>query len=381
MCNEMKAQIKTALNKVSSLDCQVILLVFITKILIIIYGGQSYQVTLDKPVSSLYGWFEIWAKWDANRYLDIAKYGYKAVGEGSENIAFFPLYPFLTGIAGFFAGDTLIGAFIVSAIASVALGLLFRRLVNLDYAEDVARSSVLFLFIFPTSYFLHIPYTESLFLALSIGCFYAVRKQYWQIAGLLGYFACISRINGLILLPVIFIELLLLYKETKKIDWQWLWLLLIPTGFLSYLLLNYQIFGDPFAFTKFQKNFWFKELTFPWVGIKGKWRTFMYDTPSSSQMVGYQELFFVGLGFACTVWGWFKLRASYSIWMTFNWLLFVSTSFILSVPRYTITMFPIFILFAEFSSKRFWVNLLITLWSILFLGLFISQFVTGKWAF
>lgn len=374
----MKEQVKTALNKIPGVDWQVILLVLTTKILIIIFAVQSYQTFLNKPV---YRWLGIWAQWDANRYLSIATEGYKTTGEGSENIAFFPLYPMLTAIAGFFVRDTLLGAFIVSAIASIAAALFLRRLVNLDYTEEVSRLSVWFLFIFPTSYFLHIPYTESLFLAISIGCFYMVRKENWLGAALLGELACMSRINGLILLPAIAVELFLLYRQTKKVDLRWLWLLLIPLGFFSYLFINYYIYGSPFAFTTFQKNFWYKELKFPWVGIKGKWDTFMYGDPSGAMMVGYQELFFVTLGFAATIWSWFKLRASYSVWMTFNWLLFVSTSFILSVPRYTLAMFPIFIIFGEVSSKRFWAYTLITVWSILFLGLFIIRFVTGDWAF
>jgi Gpi18-like mannosyltransferase len=377
----MKETIKTVLNKVPTLDWQIILLVVIAKVLIIVFAGQAYQIISDKPISSLHGWFEIWAQWDANRYLDIARDGYTAVGEKNVNIAFFPLFPILTYFVGTIVNDILIGGFIVSGIASIAVGLLLRRLVNLDYSDEVSRLSVFFLFIFPTSYFLHIPYTESLFLAFSIGCFYAVRKQNWLAAGLLGQFACMSRINGLILLPVIAVELFLIFRETKKINWQWLWLMLIPMGFFSYLLLNYHVFQDPFAFTKFQKSFWDKELTWFWVGIKQKWGTFRYGTPSEAYMVGYHELFFVALGFACTVWSWFKLRTSYSVWMTINWLLFTSTSWILSVPRYTIAMFPIFILFAEISSKRFWLNALITIWSILLMSLFICRYVMGTWAF
>lgn len=377
----MRENLKEFLNRIPSADWQVVSLVLIAKTLIMVFAVQSYQIVLDKPLSSSYRWLSIWAQWDANRYLNIATEGYKAVGEGSENIAFFPLYPMLTAIAGIFVRDTLIGAFIVSAIASLATGLLLRRLVALDYTEEVSRLSVWFLFIFPTSYFLHIPYTESLFLSLSIGCFYMVRKGNWLAAALLGELACMSRINGLILLPAIAVELFFIYRQTKKFDTRWLCLLLIPLGFLSYLFINYYVYGNPFAFTIFQKNYWYKELAFPWAGLKGKWDTFAFSEPSESLMVGYQEVFFVALGVAATVWSWFRLRTSYAVWMTLNWLLFVSTSFILSVPRYTLAMFPLFIIFGEVSSKSFRVYTLITVWSIVFLGLFIIRFITGIWGF
>jgi hypothetical protein len=66
--------------------------------------------------------------------------------------------------------------------------------------------------------------------------------------------------------------------------------------------------------------------------------------------------------------------------MTGNWLLFVSVSFVLSVPRYTLTMFPIFILFAMLASRRVWFAV-ITIWSLLYLSFFACMFAWGRWAF
>jgi hypothetical protein len=66
--------------------------------------------------------------------------------------------------------------------------------------------------------------------------------------------------------------------------------------------------------------------------------------------------------------------------MTLNWALFAAASFIMSVPRYTLVMFPIYILFAKLAASRFWSNV-ITIWSILYLALFVSLFVQGRWAF
>ncbi len=51
-----------------------------------------------------------------------------------------------------------------------------------------------------------------------------------------------------------------------------------------------------------------------------------------------------------------------------------------SMPRYTLTMFPIFFLFAFAGEKRFW-NALITTWSLLSLALFSGLFVRGWWVF
>jgi hypothetical protein len=63
-----------------------------------------------------------------------------------------------------------------------------------------------------------------------------------------------------------------------------------------------------------------------------------------------------------------------------NWLLVTSVTFVEGMPRYSLTMFPIFMLFALTSKNRFW-SALIMVWSPLFLALFASFFVRGWWAF
>jgi hypothetical protein len=105
-----------------------------------------------------------------------------------------------------------------------------------------------------------------------------------------------------------------------------------------------------------------------------------YPTPSEAEMVGAQELFFVALGFVCTIISWLKLRPVYAMWMTGCWILSASVSFFRSMPRYTLTMFPIFILFALLGKNRFWAGVL-TVWSLLLFALFAVLFAHGEWAF
>jgi len=50
------------------------------------------------------------------------------------------------------------------------------------------------------------------------------------------------------------------------------------------------------------------------------------------------------------------------------------------MPRYTLTMFPIFILFGLLGRNRFWTGVL-TVWSLLLFALFALLFTGGEWAF
>ncbi|MDQ6788271.1 MAG: glycosyltransferase family 39 protein [Acidobacteriota bacterium] len=363
------------------LNHNVVATVLIIKVLILVFGSQSYQVVTDQQLNQTNSFFGIWKRWDAVHYLDIAQLGYTAVGEHRFMIVFFPLYPALTAMFNTVFGDYLVSAFLVSGIASIALGLVFRELVRLDYSEKIAQFSVLFLFIFPTSFVLHIPYTESLFLALTVGCFLAARKRSWITVGVLGALACLTRINGLILFPALAFEVWEEYRETLKFNRKWLCLILIPAGFGAYLFLNYYVTGNPTMFMEYQREHWNRYLRFPYYGIVETWKSIFNRTPSSAVMTGFEELLFVLIGLFATVAGWRRLRNSYRVWMAANWLLFVSTSFVLSVPRYTLVLFPLFILMAVSAARSWRLNVLFIVWSILFLSLFTTQFVRGWWAF
>ena len=103
------------------------------------------------------------------------------------------MYPWLVRAGALLFGNYHVTAILISAIASVAAGLLLQRLTRRDFGDEVARYAVWFLFIFPTSYFLHIAYTESLFLALALGCLLAARTDRWAVAGVLGAAASLTR--------------------------------------------------------------------------------------------------------------------------------------------------------------------------------------------
>ena len=372
---------KNLKEKLVGLDWQLAAVVLITKFLVLFLIFQAYQVLYQTPANSPGGFFDIWKRWDAIHYLDIAQYGYTTEGERKFDLAYFPLYPFLAGIAGFIIGNYVVGGLVVSGIFSIVAAYFLKKITLLDYSAETALAAVFFLFIFPTSYFLHLPYTESLFLALTIGSFYFARKGNWLWAGVFGLFASMTRINGLFLVPALLFEIYYEYQAAKSFNRKWLWVLLVPFGFLYYLAVNYYVTGDALAFLTFQKEHWSKNLDFPWKGIIEKFRAFFYRSSAESMMTGFQELLFIIIGFLATAFSCLKQRKSYSVWMTLNWLLFVSTSFILSVPRYTLTLFPMFIAFAFLSEKNYSLKVLITVWSILYLGFFTALFASGRWAF
>jgi hypothetical protein len=66
--------------------------------------------------------------------------------------------------------------------------------------------------------------------------------------------------------------------------------------------------------------------------------------------------------------------------MAGNWLLFVSTSFVMSTPRYVLTLFPMYVSLALASRSR---GALVAISAVSIAGLvyFAGRFATGAWAF
>ncbi len=96
------------------------------------------------------------------------------------------------------------------------------RLVAVDLGERVGRWSAILLLVFPTAYFLHIGYTESLFLALAFGSLWMGRSGRWWDAGVLGALAALTRINGLVLIPALAVEAWLQWRRDRRVRTSWL---------------------------------------------------------------------------------------------------------------------------------------------------------------
>jgi len=358
---------------------QIIAVVIALKIVLFLFAGQTYQVLTDKSLVTLFDWLHIWHRWDALHYQKLAEFGYTATGPMRPSMVFYPLYPWLIRLFTFLTNDYVVSSFIISAAATVVACVIFYNLIRLEYSRQTALCSVWFLVIFPTSYFLHIGYTESLFLALALGCIYSARTNNWMLAGIIGALACLTRANGLVLIPALGIEIIHQFWTTRRWRSDWLWVVLIPLGFCGYLAVIGNAAGDPFAFMAIRTEAFYISTAPPWTGVMlaiGQ----IGGSPVQAQIVGVQEFTFIVLGFVCAIFSWFKLRPIYSVWITCCWLLVVSVNYVASVPRYTLTMFPIFILFALLARQRFWLAV-ITVWSLVYLGFFSALFTSGRWAF
>lgn len=381
-------------------DRRLIGLTWLVKLGVLLVGAIAYVWFRNGVIDDQGDLLRMWSRWDAPHYLDLVVFGYRD-GDSSGligphgyrsvypddlalYIVFYPLFPWLATVVNVVVDDPLVSAFVVTTVASMFVAPLLYRLVRHDEDASVALRAAWFLLIFPTAYFLHIGYTEALFMALVLGSFLAARTERWWLAGALGGLAALARINGLILIPALaaeaFTQWLQRPPEARRLRVEWLAIGLVGVGFAIYLALNYAIYGTPFEFLRVQQQHWFKSLAAPWDAIGGAFNWFRDDKPDNRLMYGFMELLFVGIGLAGTIFAAFRFRPSWFVWMAGNLLLFVSTSFLLSTPRYALTLFPLFAALALVSART-WLLVLLSAVSIVGLVYFTGRFATGVWAF
>ncbi|HYM52036.1 MAG TPA: mannosyltransferase family protein [Candidatus Dormibacteraeota bacterium] len=370
-------------------------LALLIKLALLALGVVAYLLVVHGTIGGPLDVLDIWNRWDTPHYLDVAVHGYmeydpgitptySKTGDLDLFIVFYPLYPWLTGALNWIVHEPLVSALTVTTVASLFVAPLLYRLVRLDEGDAVALRAAWFLLIFPTAFFLHIGYTEALFLALALGSFLAARTERWWLAGMLGGLAALTRVNGLILIPALAAEAATQWfaqpSGERRLRPAWLAIGLVPVGFAVYLGVNLAVYHDAFAFLRIQDVHWFKSLAPPWDGIAVALEWFERGDPDVALMYGAMELVFVGLGAVATLHAMLRFRPSWFAWMAGNWILFISTAFIVSVPRYSLTLFPLFVSMA-LAARRTTVLLTLSVASIAGLAWLSARFATGAWAF
>lgn len=163
-----------------------------------LHGAQRGIQIVAAPTSDWQQYvFSPWLRWDSNFYLDIAAHGYGAPGSS----AFLPLYPLLIRIAGFVLAGSLVAAALVLSTCTTfaALLLLYRLALRLTGSSAVATGTIAAACLLPIAFFFVAPYTESLFLALSLGTVLAALDGRWGRAALLAALASLTRQQGVLL--------------------------------------------------------------------------------------------------------------------------------------------------------------------------------------
>jgi hypothetical protein len=156
--------------------------------------GIPHQALVASP------WGQAWVGVDTHYYFGIARSSYPHPhGALPTDYAFFPGYPLAIRALAFIHNPYAAGL-TISLLSLLAAAIVLFRLICMDYGAEVARWTLVFLFVFPGAYVLSDVMSEALFLLLTVACAYQCRLGRWGLAALLGALAAVTRPVGVLTL-------------------------------------------------------------------------------------------------------------------------------------------------------------------------------------
>ena len=401
---------------------------------VLAFGFGPARKVFDPPgVTRGFGWLGNLlaapaARWDGAWYLVIAHYGYRPdLGAyTSSRTAFFPLYPLgLSAIAHLGVPPMLAG--VLLSLGAFALALYgIHRLTALELARagedkdpagsgEVARLAVIVTAFAPMAFFFSAVYSESLYLALSVGVFWCARQGRWAWVGALGALAAATRSAGVVLLlPA---AMLYLYgpREDLAPDFlavaRWrpryrlrrdvLWLGLVPAGlalYMGYLALS----GGDALMPFHAQDVWSRHFAGPyggvWDGIKAAFagarqllsfqgRHVYFPAAGGSPFIsaGHNLLLLAFLAAAVpAIVGVLRmLPLAYGVYVLAALALPLSYPVapqpLMSLPRFLVVLFPLSIWLAAWLAAHPRAQRPVLVSSAVLMALFVAQFATWHW--
>ncbi len=413
-------------------------------------GQVAVRNAFNPPhVTSGFGWLGDLlvapaARWDAAWYLVIAHYGYHpelGVFTASRS-AFFPLYPLgVRGISELSVPPVLAG--VLLSLGALALALYgIHRLTALELGRllgprgelsmrgagvdgpvlavrgrDAARLAVLVTALAPMAFYFSAVYSESLYLALSVGVFWCARQGRWAWVGVLGALAGATRSAGLVLaLPVV---MLYLYgpREDREPDFppgRWriggvryrvrgdaLWLLALPVGVVAYA--TYLALAGGSALEPFHaQEVWNRHFAGPYVGV---WDAARAAFDGARQLLSFQRRHvyfelaggdpFVSAGHNVMLFAFLaaaipaivgvlrRLPLAYGAYVLAALALPLSYPVaaqpLMSLPRFLVVLFPLSMWLGAWLAEHPRARVPVLLASALLLAFFAEQFATWHW--
>lgn len=359
----------------------------------LLLAGMAAAMLLSDGGLTWEGAFQQLQRWDAAHYIRLIEEGYQGYTENGQHLflVFFPGYVWAARLLRLVIPSTALAGTALSCLCYGGACCYLYRLAGEAYNSRVARDALLYMSLFPFSFFSGLVMTEGLFLLATTGaCWYAWRGK-WLAFGLFGALAALTRMTGLLVIAVGVIRLLEAYRPLeppvgKSLGRCWkplllrLPLTLLPAaGTLLYLLLNLWVDGDPFAFASHQEHWhqgylWISQVV-EYIG------RYLGDNLGSS--FGWAvwapalALFVVGLALLY----WAALRKGHPAGLlAYGFCFFVATyslSWLLSAGRYLSTCFVLFLFLAKLTQRRPALRAALLGGEGVLLGVYLCAFLAG----
>jgi hypothetical protein len=335
------------------------------------------------------------ARWDAGWYLDIAVNGYRwqGVPYKQQNVAFFPAFPLAMRASGALLGAwrprispilqtklVLIGGWLF-ALAAFWYALVYvYRWSEARAGPSVARVTVTLLAVYPFAVYFSAPYTEALYLLAAAAAFFHFERDEWRRAALWGFLSGMVRPNGALLaIPLALLALRTWRSDAPRRRGPAFWLALVApgAGLFAYALFVKELTGRLFAWSDVQAAWGRTYQVTTWVGLD-------LTRMTEQGLLVYSEseplTLLNGMAAAMALLLLWRVgRAAgtpYVVFVLVNLLPAIVSGGLMSVGRFTSTLFPLFFALALVLPERHLLGWIVG-FSVL-QGLFAALFFTWR---
>ena len=291
-------------------------------------------------------------RFDAYWFINVAENGYRVwsprAPRKETNISAFPLYPVAMKLLEGVTRDlTLAGTLVSLACFFGMLFLLFRE-VQQDFDEETATRAILYLSVFPTSWFYQAVYSEALLLLLGFLSLRMARQDKPLASGLLGMGASLTRLAGGVLALPVLVEFT--FGSGSKIRRAGLARGLLPslmvcTGWLAYFsYISAMTNSFWYYFSAHRK---YSALVEPWVTLWNLFAPGLFSSPPRLVALVILDVFLASAINAAR-----QLRLSHSMYLAVGILFCLSSPNLGGLPRYLMVLFPVYVVLARWAHTR-----------------------------
>lgn len=340
-------------------------------------GSQIFPLVANGGIGAVganqdFNFWASWAQWDGGHFYNIAKFGYFAPNE----YAFFPLFPILIKFTSFLLFDNiLLAGFLITNIAFLIFLYVFYELIKTKYDQKIARSSLITLITFPTTYFAVAYYSESLFLLFIALTFLLLEKRKFLQAAIFVSLASLTRTLGIFLvIPQIISCLQDIKFNLRNINAKALSIPVALVGFGAYSTYLHLKFNDPFYFLTVQST-WNRTILNPLTTVY----SYLTQNLGSKAFNDFLDVFLTITFVIILAAGRKQIPFSWWLFALLAILIPVSTGTLTSMPRYLLASLPVFILIGDYLTKATRLKFIIWSGSLILQIALAIMFVNGHW--
>ena len=374
-----------------------------SRLALIVLGYVVLTAFPPNPVESWQGivfpdnaWIDGWVRWDSMWYEAIVNPNPRFLPTGHSSANFFPLYSWLSWLAGLPLRAVLdherafyAGGLIVSSVSFLLALLAVTRLAARLTSADVAVRAVWLIAVFPFSFFLTAVYADALYFCLAAWSLLFAYEERWNAACALAALAAMTRIPGLALYPAIVLQYLRRHDFNVRSFGRFVPALAILAIGPVILLLYYNWrYGNPLAFLHARQQGWNRASGF--AALQRDYRYFfsaslfscgdvagcLRDFEPTRKMLGVWYVALVPMSLGLVAYARRALGVGLVTWAMLSVLMGLVNG-LDGTGRFTSVLFPVFIAMAMLVQSR---AAFLTVCAVFlpFLILFFAQFARWK---